>query len=192
MFKKGYFSFLVILTFSCSSLLAQNYKSAHAIIINKIHDHEYILLGKMRGSKQLSTFGGLRDHGESDPKATCAREVEEESLGVLGNKKAIGKLLQGAIQISGFYNGHICYVVPAKFYGDGLSYKFRHIRNDIKNKLSYSQKEMIDIIAIRVDVLKSKFANGQKITFPDNEGVQCSLRNPTKAALQAAIDKGCF
>jgi hypothetical protein len=176
-------------TFISLPLAAQVYQSAHAIVVSQYDNHEYVLLGKMQGSHKLSTFGVLRDFNEKNPKITCAREVEEESLGVLGNVQSMRKLLQNAIQISGFQNGHICYLLPAKFYGYSIPSKFRQIRFNPYHDLSYSQKEMIDIVAIRIDKLKSKFAKGNP-TFPDNEGIQRSLRDSTKGALQAAIDSG--
>lgn len=168
---------------------SQSYQSAHAIIVSKYGNHNYVLLGKMKGGR-LSTFGGLRDPGENGSKATCAREIEEESLGVLGNKQTMYKLLQTAIQITGFSNGHISYLIPAKFYGNSIPSKFREIRFNRFNQLTHSQKEMVDIVAIRVDTLKNKFAQGKQITFPDNQGVQCSLRSGTEGALKVAINKG--
>lgn len=177
-----------LFTFTFLPLAA--YQSAHAIVVSQYDNHQYVLLGKMQGGQTLSTFGGLRDFGENDPKATCAREVDEESLGVLGNQKSIYKLLQNAVQISGFKNGHICYLLPTTSYGHSIPSQFRQIRFNPHNHLSHSQTEMIDIVAIRVDKLKSKFAQGEPITFPDNQGVQRSLRNSTQGALKAAINSG--
>jgi len=170
-----------------SSAALQDYKSAHAIVVSHHDNHKYVLLGKICWNQKLSTFGGLRDPGEIDPKVTCAREVDEESLGVFGSQQAVGRMLQNAKQICGFSNGHICYLLPATDYGKNISHKFRDLRFKPAKPLSYCQQEMIDIVAIRVDALKDKIAKGGPITFSDNEGVERSLCNPTEGALRAAI-----
>ncbi len=187
MFNKLVCFALILIPFF--TLMAEKYQSAHAIVISQYNHHDYVLLGKMKGTQVLSSFGGLRDPGEKDPKSTCAREVEEEALGVLGNQRQVYALLKNAPQISGFHNGHICYVLPATFFGNNIPFKFRKKRFNT-HKLTHGQKEMIDIVSIRLDKLKATFLKGEPITFPDNQGIQRSLRSSTQGAIKAALDSG--
>jgi hypothetical protein len=179
----------LIFALSFTTLGAQEYHSAHAIVVSNYYGDNYVLLGKMKGSNKLSTFGGRRDPGEHNPKVTCAREVEEEALSVLGDQAHVLILLQNAHQVTGFKNGHISYVLPATFFGHRIPQKFRNERFNSKN-LTYCQKEMIDIVAIRVDRLREKFLKGESLLFPDNQGVLRPLRESTKGAIQAALDSG--
>ncbi len=69
----------------------QAYQSAHVITVSYAVDKdgiekECVLFGLMNNGK-LSTFGGLRDPDESNPKDTAAREMEEESFGNIGRSK---------------------------------------------------------------------------------------------------------
>lgn len=181
---------LCLLLLCICPLAAQTYKSAHAIVVSQYGNQKYILLGEMEKNYALSTFGGFRDSDETDPRDTCARELEEETLGILGNRKAIRKLIENGVQVCGFQNGHICYLLPSNYYGKNIPYNFRQIRFSPNQQFSFCQREMIDIVAIPVAELKSKFAKGGTMTFPDNDGIQRPLRNATRKALEEALDRG--
>lgn len=164
--------------FETSSL--QGYQSAHVITVGidtnkkgKI-TKKYVLFGLLNNGK-LSTFGGLRDEGETNPKRTAARETEEEALGVLGKQKAVMKLLKG-LSPCFEVDGHICYVLSKKNYGKDVSAKFKKIRFNKKIELSKSQKEMVDIVAVDVDKIREKVFQNEALHFEDNEGVLRPIR----------------
>lgn len=190
------FSLLFILFFTCLSTISlQAYQSASVIVIShygfdkKKQPKKYVLFGLTKDGL-LSTFGGLPDPGEKNPKDTAAREAEEEALGVLGDQKTFRMMLRGISPCSGMNSGHLSYVLPGKFYGDDIPGKFKKIRFDKKRKLSHSQKEMVDIVAIRVETLRKKVFNGDKLLFKDNDGNMRPLRHGTDGAIQAAVKAG--
>jgi hypothetical protein len=189
-------SFIAICLFSnLATFTLQAYQSAHVIVVSHYgvdknkQPKKYVLFGLTRDGK-LSTFGGLADRGEKNPKDTAAREAEEEALGVIGNQKAIRKRLRGLKPSSGMSSGHLSYVLPGKYFGDNLSRKFKKIRFDKNRKLSHSQKEMVDIVAVRVDKIRSKVLNGDKLIFKDNDGKMRPLRNGVQGAIKAAVRSG--
>lgn len=175
------FSLTLFCLFSIfGTICLQAYQSAHVITVGFDTDKtgkvtkRYVLLGLLNSGK-LSTFGGLRDPGEKDPKNTAAREAEEEALGVLGRQKAIKSLLKG-IDPCFEVNGHICYVLPQQNYGKDVSARFKKIRFDPKKKLSHSQKEMVDVVAVEVDKIRKKVFEGSPLSFNDNEGILRPIR----------------
>lgn len=176
---------LFSITFFClfsffGTLCLQAYQSAHVITVGIDTDKtgkvtkKFVLLGLLKNGK-LSTFGGLRDPQEDDPKNTAAREAEEEALGVLGNKKTIRDRLKG-VNPCFEVNGHICYVLPQKNYGQNVSARFKKIRFDPNSNLSYSQKEMVDVVAVEVDKIRKKVLEGNSLKFKDNEGILRPIR----------------
>lgn len=173
----------------------QAYQSAHVIMISHYgfdqnqQPKRYVLFGLTKKG-QLSTFGGLRDRGESNPKDTAAREAEEEGLGVLGNRKAIRNSLRGVQPSSGTKSGHMSYVLPGKYYGNHISQRFKEIRFDKKRKLSHSQKEMVDIVAVRVETIRQQVLKGGPLKFKDNKGNLRSLRPGVEGAIKAAVKAG--
>lgn len=171
-------------------LSLQAYQSAHVITVSYDFDKngvekKYVLLGLMNNGK-LSTFGGLRDPNETDPKDTAAREAEEESLGVLGDQIKIRKMLKGIKPLSEV-DGHICYVLPKKKYGKNLSKKFKKIRFNDEMKLTKSQKEMVDIVAVDVEVIKEKVLMNEKLIFEDNDGILRPIR-VERVFIEAVVD----
>lgn len=155
------------------SLTLQAYQSAHVITVSYAVDKdgiekECVLFGLMSNGK-LSTFGGLRDPDESNPKDTAAREMEEESLGILADQKKIRKMLRGVKPLSEV-DGHICYVLPKKKYGKNLSKKFKKIRFNDEIELAKSQKEMVDIVAVNVEAIREKVLANESLLFEDNDG----------------------
>ncbi len=187
------FSFMFFFLFSCLGInnLQATYESGHVIVIHSDlkSKKKYVIFGLTKKHK-LSTFGGLRDHGEMNPKDTAAREAEEETLGVLGNKTTFRKMLISVSAISKKKDGHFCYVLPSKNYGDllHLSHKFKEIRFDKTKKLPYCQREIIDLVAVEVDLLRKKVFNGDKFEFRDNSGKMRSVR--VKNVLIDAIQNG--
>ena len=154
-------------------LTLQAYQSAHVIAVSSIVDKDGIkkdcvLFGLMNNGK-LSTFGGLRDQDESNPKDTAARETEEESLGILGDQEKIRKMLRGVKPLSEV-DGHICYVLPKKKYGKNLSRKFKKIRFNNEIELTKSQKEMVDIVAVNIETIREKVLMNESLIFKDNDG----------------------
>lgn len=174
------FLFALLCFFIFGNIYAQAYQSAHVITVGVDTNKKgkvtkkYVLLGLLNNGK-LSTFGGLRDPDETDPKVTAAREAEEEALGVLGNHKAVLKLLKN-IDPCFEVDGHICYVLPEQNYGKDVSARFKQIRFDKKIKLSKSQKEMIDIVAVDVDKIREKVFQQEPLHFEDNEGILRPVR----------------
>ena len=175
------FPFILICLFSFvgkNTLQANydNYKSGHVIVIHSDTKKQknYVLFGLTKKG-ELSTFGGLRDKGESNPKNTAAREAEEEGLGVIGNQDFVRKLLWGLKPLT-HRGGHYCYILAPKDYGRHISQKFRKIRFDENIKLPYCQKEMVDIVAVKVDSLIEKVHNREKLEFKDNNGKLRSVR----------------
>lgn len=176
---------LLSLTLFClfsifGTICLQAYESAHVITVAIETDkkgkeiNRYVLFGLLNNGK-LSTFGGLRDPKEKDPKNTAAREAEEEALGVLGSQKAI-RIMLNAISPCFEVNGHICYVLPKKNYGNKVSARFKKIRFGDETKLSHSQKEMMDIVAVEVDKIREKVINGHPLHFEDNENILRQIR----------------
>lgn len=171
------------------------YQSAHVIVVSHYgfdkhkQPKEYVLFGLTRDGK-LSTFGGLPDRRENNPKDTAAREAEEETLGVLGSEKTFRKMLRGLQPSSGTNSGHISYVLPGKYYGDSVSKQFKKVRFDKSRKLSHSQKEMVDIVAVRVETIRHKVLNGEKLQFKDNDGKMRYLRGGVEGAIKAAVRAG--
>lgn len=184
---KVVFSVFIFVLMVCSQQPLMAYKSAHAIVVSLHAKEKFVLFGLMGKSKKLSTFGGLRDPGEPEPKITAAREIFEESLGVLGNQKQLLVLLSNAKMVSDPNAEHITYVLPPKFYGSHIPTKFREIRFSKNVNLPYSQREMVDIVAVRVKDLRQKMLAGGHVTFPDNEGIQRELRECAKGSLYSAI-----
>lgn len=189
-------SFILICLFSALvPYHLQAYQSAHVIVISHYgfdqnqQPKRYVLFGLTRNG-QLSTFGGLRDHGESNPKDTAAREAEEEALGVLGNQKMIRNSLNGVQPSSGTKSGHISYVLPGSYYGNHISKRFKEIRFDKKQKLSYSQKEMVDIVAVRIETIREQVLKGSSLKFKDNNGHLRPLRPAVEGAIKAAVKAG--
>jgi hypothetical protein len=164
--------------FGNTSILA--YQSAHVITVgvdtNKkgTVTKKYVLFGLLNSNK-LSTFGGLRDPDETNPKNTAAREAEEEALGVLGNQKTIKKMLK-KVHPCFDVNGHICYVLPARNYGKDVSARFKKIRFNKDINLPHSQKEMVDIVAVDVDIIREKILQNQPLHFEDNKGILRPIR----------------
>jgi hypothetical protein len=179
MYKIISFVFLCLFLVS-ENIYAQDYQSAHIITVgvdvNKKGKvtKKYVFFGLLNNGK-LSTFGGLRDQGEKNPKVTAAREAEEEALGVFGNQKTIKKWLKN-ISPCFEVDGHICYVLPERNYGKDVSTRFKQIRFDKKIKLSRSQKEMVDIIAVDVYKIREKVLQNEALHFEDNEGVLRPVR----------------
>lgn len=168
------------------------YQSAHVIVTSYVVNHhgvvkKYVLFGLTKKGK-LSTFGGLRDHGESNPKDTAAREAEEESLGILGNQKSVRGMLHKIKPVTGVDGDHICYVLPQKDYGKHLSKKFKKIRFNKDIKLPYCKKEMVDIVAVDVELLRQKVFQGEDLAFKDNSGVLRPLR--VKGPIVDAVKAG--
>lgn len=169
-----------------------NYKSAHAIVISNYGRYQdgqpkqYVLLG-LTENGELSTFGGARDNFENDPKQTAAREVYEESIGLLGSPRDLLNKLKNCPISSGYNSGHITYVIPGEYYGDDISGRFKRIRFDKNRKLSHDQKEMIDIVPIRVDDIKNKILRNEKLIFPDNDGKMRSFRWQSEGAIKKAV-----
>jgi hypothetical protein len=158
----------------------QAYQSAHVITVSVDTNQsgkvkkKYVLFGLLHNGK-LSTFGGLRDTNETNPKVTAAREMEEEALGVLGKQYKVLKQLKN-VNPCFDVNGHICYVLPEQNYGTEISTRFKQIRFNPKKKLSKSQKEMVDIVAVDVDIIRQKVMQQEPLHFEDNEGVLRQVR----------------
>lgn len=172
-----------------------DYASAHVIVVsnygfddNKI-PKQYVLFGLTKKG-ELSSFGGQREKLEKNPKDTAAREATEESLGLLGNHQEIRKMLRGVDPVSGKQSGHPHYILPGKYYGDDVIGKFKELRFDKSKKLSFAQKEMVDLVAIRVEDIRNKVNNGEKLIFPDNNKQNCSVRDFVGDALIAAVKNG--
>jgi len=175
----SFFSILFCFFSTIIPLTLQAYQSAHVITLGYKVDKEgleknYVLFGLMSTGK-LSTFGGLRDPDENDPKNTAAREMEEESLGILGDQKNVRQLLRGVKPLSEV-DGHICYILPKKKYGNNLSRKFKKIRFNDSVELTKSQKEMVDIVAVNVETIREKILNNESLLFEDNDGVLRPIR----------------
>lgn len=172
-----------------------SYQSASVIVVSNYgressgQPKKFVLMGLTKTGK-LSTFGGQRDGGEYNPKDTAAREMAEEALGVLGGQAAIRSMLRGLKPSSGTVSGHLTYVLPGKFYGENVPKKFRQIRFDANSHLDYSQKEMVDIVAVSVHSIKNKVLNGKPLQFKDNDGNWRSLRKTSEGAIKAAINAG--
>lgn len=158
---------------TCFSLKLLAYQSAHVITLSSMVDKDGIekdcVLFGLLSSGKLSTFGGLRDPGEENPKDTAAREAEEESLGILGTQKKIRNQLRGIKPLSEI-DGHVCYILPKKTYCKNPSRKFKKIRFNSEIKLTKSQKEMVDIVSVSVDAIKEKVLTQEKLIFKDNDG----------------------
>lgn len=167
----------------------QTYNSASIIPISNYGKNQYVLLGLTQNGK-LSSFGGLPESYEKNPKDTAARELVEETLGVLGSQSTIRNTLRGLEHVSGSKSGHLTYVIPGIYYGDNIPQKFKQIRFDKNNKLSHSQKEMVDIVAVRVDLIRQMASNGKTLQFNDNDGILRSLRKATNDAIITAVKKG--
>ena len=170
----------------------QAYESAHVIVVshygNDINgqSQKFVLFGLTKKGT-LSTFGGYADRGENNPKHTAAREVEEEAIGTFGDRKAILKILEGVKPCSGSNSGHLSYVLPGKFYGDHLPEKFRQICFNPNKKLKYSQKEMVDIVSVSVDLIHKKIQQGERLQFQDNKGHLRPVRKGADGAIRAAV-----
>jgi hypothetical protein len=176
---KLFSSFLLCFFSAILPLTLQAYQSAHVITVHYEVDKDgiekdYVLFGLM-GNGKLSTFGGLRDPDESNPKDTAAREMEEESLGILGNQTKIRKLLRKIKPLSEV-DGHICYVLPRKKYGKNLSRKFKEIRFNHEVELTKSQKEMVDIVAVNIKTIREKVLSNESLFFEDNDGILRPIR----------------
>lgn len=190
------FSFILI-CLACvgTPIDLQAYQSAHVIVTSyAMNRHgllkKYVLFG-LTYKGTLSTFGGLRDEGENNPKDTAAREAEEEALGVLGNQKSVRSMLHKVKPVTEKNSDHICYILPQKNYGKHLSKKFKKIRFDKNIKLPNCKKEMIDIVAIDVEVLRNKIFQGEELIFKDNAGVLRPLRLAgVKPVIINAVKKG--
>ncbi len=186
------FIFIYIFSIAGVNTLLADYKSGHVIVIHfdLFSQKNYILFG-LTNYRKLSSFGGLRDSSEKDPKNTAAREAEEEALGVLGNKAVIRKMLKGVIEVT-HKSGHYCYILPSSYYGNhnSLSQKFKKIRLDPNIKLLRCQQEMVDIVAVEVDLLRKKVFNGERLEFEDNDGKLRPVR--VESVIIEAVKKGYF
>lgn len=195
MFKKLVISFVFLLPMMMVPVCLQAYASAHVIVISHYgfdknqQPKKFVVFG-LTQKGELSTFGGLKDKGENNPKDTAAREAEEEALGVIGNTQTVRKMLRGINPSSGTNSGHLTYVLPGKYYGNNISRQFKKVRFDKKKKLSHSQKEMVDLVAVRVEEIRKKVKNGEKLVFTDNQGQLRPVRGPVGGALINAVQNG--
>lgn len=169
------------------------YHSANVLVVSnygydkKHQPIKYVLFGLTQNGT-LSSFGGNKEKWESNPKDTASREAVEETIGVIGSNSDIRNTLRGIQPSSGSQNGHYTYVLPGKYYGDHISARFKQIRFDPKAKLNYSQKEMVDIVPVKVEDIYNKVIKNQPLVFKDNNGNFCSLRDPN--AVIKAINGG--
>lgn len=170
------------------------YVSAHAIVVSEWgfdpqgKPVKYVLLG-LTDKGKLSDFGGFKDQGETNPKDTAAREIEEETLGVLGNRSQMRVLLRGKQAVNPGKPDHPHYVLYPKYYGNVVK-KFRQKRFGKHTVLNHSQKEMVDLVPVRIDELKKGFAGrGPAFAF-DNKGQKRYFRGGTEGAIRLAIRQG--
>ncbi len=188
---------LLILVYSFSllgTISLSAYQSAHIIVTGHALDKhgelkKYVIFGLTRNGK-LSTFGGFREKDEKNPKTTAAREAEEESLGVLGNKKMFRCMLKNVKPITSKSFEHVCYILPEKEYGEDISEKFKKIRFDKTSKLSRCKKEMRDLVAVDLEEIRNKVLDGDDLRFKDNQGKLRSLR--FNAIIIDAVKAGHF
>lgn len=170
------------------------YQSAHAIAVSEWgfdsqgKPIKYVLLGLTKQGK-LSDFGGFKDAGETDPKNTAAREIEEESIGVLGQRKDLRTMLKGKTAVNPGKPDHPHYVLPSKYYGNAVK-EFRKRRFGKGARLSTSQKEMVDLVPVQVDELKKSLARGKPAYIVDKQGKKLYFRGATEGALRKAVALG--
>lgn len=189
MLKKIYL-FIFLFSFSIEAKIQEDYKSGHVIVVHydqATYEH-YIIFGLSKKGK-LSTFGGLRDPSETHPKNTAAREAEEEALGVLGSKSMVREMLKGLKEITK-NDGHYCYILPCKDYGNALSERFTALRFNPELKLPFCKKEMVDLVTVRVETIRDKVWLNEKLEFEDNHGKLRPLRS--KHIIQNAVRNGCL
>jgi len=171
------------------SIEARKYESAHIIPLSRFRGHTYVILGLTKKG-ELDDFGGFRNSGETDPKVTAAREAEEETLGVLGSKTTLRKRLTGPIYVVDMNRGHPHYILPARDYGPIVS-KFNKRRYG-KTKLSPCQKEMVELMAIRIEKVREgvKYYNGRILKLKGPNGKLYPVRRGTSGSLIRAVKRG--
>lgn len=167
---------LIALILFCGALSGVDYSSAHVLYFCEEGGREVLLMG-LTSEGKLSTFGGMRERGEEDPRETAARELEEEALGVLGLRgDVVPNLKFYALEKSPNY------ILRSKVDPHTAILAYRAKR---AGSLTAVQKEMIDIVAVDVDSLRAQIRLGLPLLFPDNQGFLRPFRLPVaKMALK--------